>query len=337
MVHERQHNFFRYVAQEGHDVMLVSPYSWGSLKIDAKDETGKLIDIKPPFSLKSIRESFVIHALPVATGENDMYRYDMVGLEKSILGFNPDVLYVQQELECRVTQKCIRIAKSAKIPVVVFVWENLRPLNGEALATIRDIDLIIAGNNDAGKIHAAANRIVYLPQVGVDIAHFWARPEIARDISVGYVGRQAPEKGINHLVAAWPTAKVAPWKSWRELPWVYSHIRVQVAFSQDTPFWKEQAMPYAAAEAVSSECRVVVSDAGAIPYWLGGGFSNGVSCPGVKIVPQKDVNELRRAILDSLDGWEVNTSGREWMRKYLSSSAIASRLVGVLSTVTNAR
>ena len=206
-VHQRQHNFFRHVARLGHDVLLIAPATWGDLRPLPHDYGSKAPPV-PPYRLKSTTEPFTLAALPVVQAEGDMYRFELQGVERELHEFEPDVLYVQQELECLITHRCVNLAKRNGWPVAVFVWENLRPLGTEAEALLNHVDLLVAGNDAAGRIHAGSRQMVYLPQIGVDTAHFWRRPEVERDIDVGFIGRAVPEKGIEYLREAGPTAKV---------------------------------------------------------------------------------------------------------------------------------
>ncbi|GAI61852.1 unnamed protein product [marine sediment metagenome] len=96
-------------------------------------------------------------------------------------------------------------------------------------------------------------------QVGVDIDHFQARPDVSRNIEVAYIGRVTSEKGLPYLSRAWPTVKVLEWKDFKELPWWYSQIQVMVAYSQDVPWWREQAPNYVVLEALLCGCRAITS------------------------------------------------------------------------------
>ncbi|GEM_PF-2790424 len=333
MIHDRQHSFFRALAREGHDVLLVAPWKWLDLKLQAGPRG--LVDVPPPYTLHSSEERFSAVGLQVIHGEGDMYTYDLLGLEAAIKGFEPDCIYIQQEMECKITAKCINLAKANGWPVAVFVWENLRPLGTEASELLAQVNLCVCGNDRAAELHAAAPRRVFLPQVGVDTDHFWYRPGVERDIDVGFIGRAVPEKGINEIREAWPSAKIPPWRPWRELPWAYSHLKVCVCYSKDTATWREQAMSYVNVEGLSCGCAVVTSDGGAIPWWLGGGFCE--PCPGAVIVPQGQPGRLRDAMKESLEHWwELGDKGRDWVKANLGSKVIAQRLSSELMQVVKA-
>lgn len=314
LIHSRQRAFFSEVVRQGHQVLIICPEKWGTLKYS-------YIQLSVPLGLWT-------RAYP-AIGEPDMYNYSLAGQwESHVEAFHPDVLYIQQELACRITEEAIQLGKKLGRTVALFVWENMKKADSDNL--LAQVDLLVAGNDSAVKLHPGAGRYVMLPQVGVDTNHFQARPDVDRTASVTYVGRPVPEKGIDYLRQVWPLAKFTPWVPWRELPWWYSAAKVIVCYSLDTERWREQAMPYTAVEAMSCGCAVVASDAGAIPFWLGGGFAE--PCPGVKIVPQHQPKALAQAIGEVLENWqEMGQKGREWVVKHLSSPVIAKRLVEAFS------
>ncbi len=312
MAHIRQQTFFRGMSAlangESHDVLILGPQQWGNLKmVDGSQGI---------YSQKGL----------LALNAPSMYTYDLVGLEDEIKAFGPDILYIQNEVSCYVTYRCLEIAKKLRCKSVVFVWENNKNLTPEEESILRGFDLCICGNGDAMNIHKGARRRAILPQVGVDTDHFQARPDIEREIDVAYVGRPVPEKGIHYLEQAWPQAKFTPWTDWIKMPWLLSKVKVVAAYSLDTQAWREQAMPYSAAEALSMECAAVVSDGGAIPFWLGGGFAD--HCPGVRIVPQHRPELLRNAIEDVLQHWEdMGKKGRVWVSENISGHVVSDKLI----------
>ena len=315
LIHPRQQRFFLQVAELGHQVLLVMPSQWGTLRATSSDGPGDLLS----------------RALPVLAGEGDMYQYRLVGLEGTLQEFQPDILYVQQEMTCHFTGSCIQLARDHGWTLAAFVWENLRPLTDEGKERLKSVDLLVCGNDEAVRLHPEARFWTVLPQVGVDMDHFQARPDVSRETSVAFAGRAVAEKGIDLLGQAWPTARLLAWTDFRWLPWLYSQAKVIVCHSLDTPQWKEQAMPYVAVEALANGCAVVASDAGAIPFWLGGGFS-GRPCPGAIITPQGDVAGLRQGIDAALGNWEeMGQAGRVWVKQYLGSKAVAQLLVERLS------
>lgn len=312
LIHIRQRRFFAHVARLGHDVLVVCPNRWAHLDCPRSTESG------PGWS-------YTVEPLP-APGQPDMYRFGLLGLAKALTDFHPDVVYVQQEVGATLTRQALDLAKELGAARALFVWENLQAPTPEQEELLRQLDLLVCGNDAAAGLHSAAPTWCILPQVGVDVDHFQARPLILRTYDVMFVGRPVPEKGVEYLRTAWPTALMPPWRDWSELPWTLSQGRVVVTYSQDTPYWREQAMPYMAVEAMASGCAVVASQAGSIPWWLGGGYT--VECPGAILAPQGDAEALREGIRQALARWEpMGQEGREWVVRHLSSSVIARALM----------
>ena len=322
LIHIRQRRFFAQVAHLGHDVLVVCPNRWATLECTRSTESG------PGWS-------YTIEPLP-APGEPDMYRFGLLGLAKALADFHPDVVYVQEEVGATLTRQALDLAKQLGAARALFVWENQQAPTPEQDEELRQLDLLVCGNDAASRLHSAAPTWCVLPQVGVDTDHFQARPDVLRTKDVMFVGRLLPEKGVEYLRSAWPTAEIPPWRDWSELPWTLSQARVVVTYSQDTPHWREQAMPYMAVEAMACGCAVVASQAGAIPWWLGGGYT--LECPGATLVPQGNAEALREAIRQTLERWEpMGQEGREWVVRYLSSPVIASALMEQFNLLVEAR
>ena len=314
LIHIRQINFLREVASLGHEVLILAPGEWSEQRIGST----------PWHSMGEGR--YQIRTLKHFGGE-DVYRFKFVGVEDVLEEFNPDVLYVMQEPNSIVALDCSRLPYKKAL----FTWENLpsnyTPLGNQVL---KEYDLIVCGNGEAQELVSKHNtNIVVLPQVGVDTVHFQARP-VKRDTSVAYIGRATQEKGVDKLLIAWPTARVLAWQDYLRLPWWYSQVKVIVTYSQDVESWREQAPPYVSVEGLCCRCAVVTSNAGSIPFWLGGKFAT--PCPGVKIVPQNDMAALKIAIGEAVASYkEDDIRGREWVEQYLSSRVIAQKLVEALN------
>jgi len=326
LIHPRQQAFFREVASQGHDVVLFCPQVWGPLRTFGDSWLGD--------SRLYENGSFALRPLPVI-GAPDMYEYNLLGLVPVIMLAEPDIVYVQQEVHSYIADLVIGASSLENTKKAIFVWENLREPSPYERRLLDSCDKVICGNDAALRLHAPnpreTGKYTILPQVGVDTDHFQARPGVQRDVSVGFVGRPVAEKGYDKLLLAWPLAKVTPWTDWAKLPWIYSTARVVPCLSQDTPAWREQAMPYVAVEALSSGCFVVASNAGAIPFWLFGGYTEDkIGAPGVYEVaqdapPSKVREAIALALLDAEKG--PNDQGRSWVIRNLSNPVIARRLV----------
>ena len=318
----RQQLFFEEVAKQGHQVLMISPGEWYGLRAKAYNRLswGSSNEILSFRTCKHI-------------GDN-VYTYRLLGAKDLIEDFNPDWLYVQAEPGSVLAGEALswKVDKRA-----LFTWENLS-IKGEGAFQLPKYDLVVCGNPDAVELVTSHNdKTALMLQVGVDTNHFQARPNVIRNIEVAYVGRPAPEKGLPYLTQAWPTVRVLEWKDFLDLPWWYSQIEVVVAFSQDTPLWREQAPNYVVLEALSCGCEAVISDTAAMKYWLEG-------CPGVVVVEghrQGDnkfhierIMRLKEGIFKALywlgNKRGVNERGRTWVINNFSNVAMAKRLLGVL-------
>ena len=307
----RQQLFFKEVARQGHDVLMIGPGEWGSLRTQPQKES--------TFELKTCRHM----------GGENVYNYRLLGAKDIVEEFKPDWLYVQAEPGSAQADECLSWGLPRK---TIFTWENMSLKTGGASSLMR-YDLAVCGNPDAERLAAPwAKRTALLLQVGVDTDHFQARPDWERRINVAYFGRRSPEKGWPYLMLAWPSAHIAPWVDYKELPWLYSEVKVVVAYSQDIPFWREQAPNYVVLEALSCGCVAVTSDTAAMAYWLEG-------CPAVvkvggheqmdAYVRPERVEALKKGIQKAL-AVEVNDEGRRWVMERFSNPVVAKQLLKVL-------
>lgn len=341
LIHVRQQKFFAQVADLGHDVVLFCPERWGDQRaMDYHHKTGRgSIAVK---ALPSVQVNLVAKVErgvgPVNVSLLDSFT--LTGLLEHLENFAPDIVYVQQEPESALARQVIRFGGMSLIKHkrALFTWENLLEKPTDPLV-VGIFDLVLCGNDAAQERmkRAGAKNTVILPQVGVDTAHFQARTQVERTIDVAYIGRPSPEKGVAQLLQAYPLAKVLEWVPYERLPWHYSQCKVVVCFSQDVPGqWMEQAMPFVSCEAMSSGCAVVVSDAGSIPFWHGGGFC--ASSPAV-ITPQDDTEGLGVVLRNLLQKDRLRNEladlGRPWVEQHLSSPVIAKRLIQAFEEVTH--
>jgi len=297
----RQQFFFKEVARQGHEVLMISPGEWGNAKTQPQEDNN--------WRLVTCRHI-----------DQDIYTFQLPGAKDYIMDFQPDWLIVQQEPESILAQEALGWAREAGSRYCLFSWQNIA-FHG-ATEPILNADIVICGNPEAEALVKPLNKnTALLLQCGIDTDHFQYRPSVDREIRVGFVGRPVPEKGLTLLSLAWPTAQVCQWVPYLQLPWIYSQIEVLAAYSQDKlPYWAEQAPPYVAIEALSTQCKVVVSDTAASKHWLDG-------CPAVVHVPQGKITELKEAIERALD---IQEEGRSWVVKRFSNPVVARKLLEAL-------
>lgn len=307
----RQQLFFREVAEQGHNVLVIGPGQWGKLR----DGDHKVITDKGTMVFRTCRHQ----------GDN-IYNYRLLGAKDLTEAFNPDWLYIQAEPGSVLAEEAINWKAKKR---AIFTWENIRLNPSLALPKY---DLVVCGNPDAVALVQKHNPNTHLAlQVGVDTDHFAARPGVPRDVKVGYLGRDVSEKGLPYLAQAWPTVQVLEWKDFRELPWWYSRLQVIVAFSQDVPWWREQAPPYVMLEAMSCQCAGVVSSTAASTYWLG-------SAPGVihveghsqpdEVIRLDRTLRLRKGIQAALEITEaMRICNRDYVISRFSNKVVAENLL----------
>lgn len=318
LIHVRQQLFWKHVSELGHTVLLIGPDEWGAQRMK-----------------RVASDAFSTLGLPVVMLRPDgvtQYAYMLSGLYTYLTEFSPDLVYVNQEPESALAEQVAGYSATQHRPFAVFTWENLIPRGTQAQSILGAAALTVCGNQEAEALALPfARGTVVLPQVGVDTDHFQARPGRLRQTAVAYIGRRAPEKGVEDLLTAWPTAKVYGWKPWEALPWFYSEVQVVVCPSRDTEQWHEQAMPYVAVEAMCCGCAVVVSNAGSIPFWM---RQYAGSCPGANMVGQGNIDELR-SVLTMLTGDQALQSkmsrlGRQWVMEYLSTPVVGKQVANAL-------
>lgn len=305
-VHLRQQLFFREVARQGHEVLMVAPGEWGQQKTAPQEEGG--------FRLATCRHM----------GGENIYDYRLLGAGELVEAFAPDWLYVQAEPGSATAQEAAEWAAKKR---AIFTWENIALKNGLILMKY---DMVVAGNPEAADLlRPFKPEVELMLQVGVDIDHFAARPGVARDIPVGYIGRAVPEKGLPYLTRAWPIVRMLPFTGYKEMPWRLSEVQVVVAYSQDVPQWKEQAPNYVVLESLLCGCKAVTSDTAAMAYWLAG-------CPGVVKVEgheQSDpllrperITNLYKGIVEAIK-MPVDDTSRAWVAERFGNKVMAERLL----------
>ncbi len=271
----------------------------------------------------------------------------------------PDVVHAEVEPWSLAALQCVLAAPRSR--VVLFTWENLegpRRLLSRVIErlVLRRAAFVIAGNRGA---HARilrrgvpADRTAVLPQFGVDLeryaaghgARVQAKFPLARPV-VGYVGRLAPEKGVDLLaealtaldarflvvgdgpsrgdlerrLATWPADKAAfaGTVGHAEVPDYLLVLDVLVLPSRTTPCWAEQ-FGHVLIEAMAAGVPVIGSSSGAIPEVVG---------DAGLIFPEGDVGALRRQLTWLLTDEALRKTlverGQRRVRTHYSQAVIA--------------
>jgi hypothetical protein len=313
----RQQDFFRYIAGLGHQVLMLSPAVWGEYRVIP--------------ALVHYENGGSFELVPLPCLGSGIYDYQLTRGYQHVDSFKPDWLYIQAEPGSLQAMLC----QDYPSKKAIFTWENIQELVPESL---RGYDLGIGGSREAvERLKRSAPDMPTLQclQVGVDTDHFQVREGLLRAVPVGYAGRQDPAKGINVLKAAWPQAHILPWASYRNLPWFLSELQVLVAYSLDTPNWKEQAPNYMALEAISCGCKIVHSDTPAMHEGLEG-CPAAVEAAGANrdLEPGLRILNLTKAIQEALERKVDPEAARLWVIERYGQAAVAKALISKLEELS---
>jgi glycosyltransferase involved in cell wall biosynthesis len=278
-------------------------------------------------------------------------------VRKLLTDFRPDLLQIEEEPWSNGAAAIARTARRLKLPYVLVTRESL-PVRRSALTKLRR-NRALAGAAGVISVNELAGRIALrghpslphrtIPQIGVALPLTTERPD-RTGLSLGFVGRLIPEKGLDllfraavKLVGRWTVTVVGTGPAQEELEalaerlgiagrvtWrgalprsavdeVWPKLDVVVLPSRTTPRWIE-VMPRAALEAMAHGLAVIGSAAGAIPETLGNA--------GL-VVPEEDVAALADALQRLHDQPEevrrLGTAGRRRVMESYTDAALAER------------
>lgn len=135
--------------------------------------------------------------------------YYMIGFEKIIKNFAPEILIIMQEPHQKQTTLALDVAKDIKCKTVLFSWENLNPYLGHP--NWSKIDYFVGGNNKAchfAEINGIKKEnITRILQAGVCTDMFKeydGRKELMDDgwINVLFSSRLTEGKGLKEIIEA---------------------------------------------------------------------------------------------------------------------------------------
>jgi len=272
-------------------------------------------------------------------------------LEDYIREFSPNVLYIEEEPYTSFAVYCTKIAEKLNIPTAVFTWENIigksfGERNDEMESeVIAKASIIIAGNEGAKQrlIHlgAAEDKIAICPQTGIDTTIFKPMLDVEKTHDVAYIGRMVKEKGIEYIENVVKELDVKMlwvggrgdripsygvyigWVDYLNLPEYYNKAKLFVTYPYSFNGYSEQ-FNYSIGEALACGTPVLSSKNGSI-YEVYKGSS---------VLFGKEANEevLKNGLqyLLSADIEKRVEDGIRWVKKTLSVSVIARRLVEIL-------
>ncbi len=273
-------------------------------------------------------------------GTHMTYVLDPVRLAAILRDFRPGWIHLEEEPHAFITAETLSLRGvfAPQAMVSLFTWDNLdRPRSSPVRAlkhglraySLRRAAAVVCGNREAEQLLRArtgyAGITAVLPQYGLDPRDHLPDRELALRqqlgladaVSVGYVGRLVPEKGIQFLFDALAQLTQYPWKlllvgsgpleraireQWMprfpgrivhvpavphcEVPRYLRCLDIFVLASYAVENWKEQ-FGLTLAQAMMLGVASVGSSSGAIPEVLGSG--------GL-VVPEKNILELSKAL-----------------------------------------
>ena len=341
------------IADAGVEVALLAPSNWQAL------EWNRTIELETPFP------EIKTYSAPVwFSGRVGAHIYNPLKIRQVIEDFQPDVIQVEEEIFSLCALEAAFWAKRYGIPLVVFGWENqLRSLplfrRWVRNFVMKASDLYLAGNQDGAAVMRSWNypgAIEVMPQMGVDTDLFAPVTKSQTDtVNLGFLGRLAPEKGLDVLLAAVSQLKqqdldfqvticgsgnseadlrqIAAEQQlddlliWRgavpheAAPQELAQFDVLILPSRSIATWKEQ-FGHVIIEAMAMGIPVVGSSCGEIPYVIG---------RDDLVFPEGD-SEALAAILQRIicnRNWreEIGNYGIERVEQFYSHERIARRSI----------
>lgn len=278
-------------------------------------------------------------------------------LRRLLSDFRPDIVQIEEEPWTRAAVALSRAARRLHLPYIVLARESL-PINNGVLPKLRRHRTLagavgIVGVNESAvrlgvRDHPALPHRT-APQVGVSLPLSTHRANHL-GLSIGFVGRLIPEKGLDllfracvKLVGRWNITVVGTGPAQEELEglaerlgiagrvtWlgplprsgvdeVWSRLDCVVMPSRTTPRWIE-VTPRAALDAMAHGVAVIGSAAGALPETIGDA--------GV-IVPEEDVSALATVLqrLHDIPGESarLGAAGRRRVMDEYTDAAVADK------------
>lgn len=340
-------------ARRGWDLHLALPHMWpeGGAPV-AAPEAGR-------------EGRLEIHRLPCRLAGRVGFA-TLQGLDDLARALGPDLVYAEEEPYSLACWQARRAAETVGARFVFYTWENMDrrykpPLNWVRRGTLDKAHGAVAGNGEGAALLRRwgwRGPLLVQPQYGVDPKAFRPRRACRRPFTVGYLGRLAPEKGVDLLVRACARTglrlKVAGRGPQEEgLRALARRLGAEVAFlgfvpyerragfyaavdalalpSRGTADWKEQ-FGRVLAEAMACGLPCVGSDSGAIPEVLG---------PAGIVAPEGDVDALAGALgrlaASAALRRRLGMAGRRRALALYTEAGLAGRLAGFLEAVARAR
>ena len=278
------------------DLTVAVPSHWkderGTLYLERKHENGYRLVVEPI----------------VFNGSFHTHFYPKIG--RLIASIEPDIVHIDEEPYNLATWHILRLAKRHNARTVFFSWQNIarsypRPFRNMEAYVLREADLAICGSHSCRTVllkKGYRGTAAIIPQFGVDPDLFpWREPrlDIGLAITIGYIGRLVPEKGVDlllnaiagmdenvnlRLIGAGPEyhnlqrtaaelgivdrVEFIPWLDSENIPIQLRHMDALVLPSRTQSNWKEQ-FGRVLLEAMATGVPVIGSNCGEIPNVIG--------------------------------------------------------------------
>jgi glycosyltransferase involved in cell wall biosynthesis len=284
-------------------------------------------------------------------------RWRASALRSLLTDFRPDIIQIEEEPWTRGAAVAARIARRLRVPYVVLTRESLPRSYGPVARYRRN--RVLGGAAGLAAVNELAARLALrvrpnlryrvAPQLGVRLP-LTAERLPHTGLSIGFVSRLVPEKGLDllfracvKLIGRWSLTVVGTGPAQEELEglaerlglagrvtWlgalprdgvdqVWPRLDCLVMPSRTTPRWIESS-PRAALDAMARGVAVVATSAGALPEILG---------PAGVLVPEEDVGALTETLQRLHDTPEEHLRlggiGRRRALDQFSDAAIAER------------
>lgn len=352
------------LARAGARVELVVPARWN----DAYARN------KKPQLLTSI--TFPVHQLSVWKPGQLMLHFYRSGLSRIVKNFQPDIIFLDEEPGSLVAAQISALCVRRKIPFSLYTKQNIRknyppPFGFIEKLTYRCARAILALSPEVEQVLRAKGFRGGIQQLahGCDLSLFHTQKNLElraklglHALTIGYLGRFVPEKGLHRLVEAAAIlrdqkldfqvlmvgsgsqeaelrALVARYNLEKRFVWTGAvphhkagdYLRCMDIFalpSLTKPHWKEQ-FGRVLIEAMACGVAIVASDSGYIPELIhktGGGL----------IFREDDAPDCARALQTLLDNAdkraELGRIGTEAVRAGFTYEAVGTRLFEVLKS-----
>jgi glycosyltransferase involved in cell wall biosynthesis len=341
----------RALASRGVEVTVGVPQHW------SESVLGGRIDTK--WERQGGVEAFPLPVGRGGSGDLTALRYGHRELQALVRDKRPDLIQIEESPLSLAATDVEKTARRAKVPVVMLTLDNVdgdipwlaRRRRRRILTRSRGV--IAASGHAAALVRRWAPNVplAVIPQLGVAVPSVPAHG-YHEGLSIGYIGRLVPQKGLDTLLDALAAIRDERWHltvagegpererlerlatehrlaarvRWMgalprdQITTLWPDIDVLVAPSRTLTTWREP-VAHTVMEAMAHEVTVVGSDSGVLPEIIG---------DAGRVVPAGDVNALAQALRDlmvSAARRPLIDAGRGRVMQRFSDDAVAEETI----------